>query len=65
MLHHESQGITAVARRQFKRERLQLWAGSVASALAAFMLVSSAVMKIMATPETVAEFSRLAGSRDS
>ena len=50
--------------RRLTRGRLQLWAGHLASALAAFMLLSSAAMKITAAPETVAEFSRLGYGAD-
>jgi hypothetical protein len=52
-------GSQSLRARQLSQGRLQVWAGRLASALAAFMLLSSAAMKIFATPETVAEFSRL------
>ena len=58
------EGLLPSRARQFNRERLPLWAGRLASAVAAFMLISSAVMKIIAAPETVAEFSRLGYGAD-
>lgn len=49
---------------QLTRERLQVWAGYLASAVAALMLLISAAMKIAGAPETVAEFSRLGYGAD-